>query len=261
MLPLLLLLAIRLLVPGLRPTVSRIGCRIYRQAVVFDDWVLKRISGARWQDPGLELNQEEAIVVVANHGSWSDVFLIQSIIARRGPIVKFLCKRELAYIPILGLIFVVFDFPVLQRKAHALQSESDRREDDRRRVREACEALYRAPAAMLSFAEGTRFSEKKQQSLKSPYRCLLPPRPAGFTAILEALESLKPNVVDVTIRYPHPSTFWQFLGGSAGEIEIETRTFPIEDVLKQEVRTWLEERWVEKDKVLDLTPAATSQLN
>ena len=253
MTPLLLLLVIRILVPGSRPNVSRIGCSIYRQAVAFDDWVLKRISGARWRDPNLELDREQAVVVVANHRSWTDVLLLQSVIARRGPIVKFLCKRELAYIPILGLICIVFDFPVLRRKAHALQSEQDRREDDRRRVREACEVVHRAPAAMLSFAEGTRFSTEKQQSTKSPYHHLLPPRPAGFAAILDALESLKPNVVDVTIRYPHPSTFWQFLGGSAGEIEIETRTFPIEEVLERGARTWLEDRWVQKDKMLDIS--------
>lgn len=256
-----MLLAMRLLVPRARTSASRIGCTIYRQAVVFDDWVFKQISGAAWRDPNVELDREEAVVVVANHRSWTDAFLLQSIIARRGPIVKFLCKRELAYIPILRLIFIVFDFPVLQRSARALQSESDRREDDRRRVREACEVIYRAPAAMLSFAEGTRFSESRQRNTQSPYQHLLRPRSGGFAAMLEALESLAPDVIDVTIRYPQRSTFWQFLGGEAGEIEIEAETFPIKEVLAHGARAWLEERWALKDAQLERSNAGTSQLD
>ncbi len=257
-LPLVCLLMARILVPVLLPMISRIGCGIYRQAVAFDDWVLMRISGAQWQDPNLELNPEDVTVVVANHRSWSDVFLLQSIIAKRGPILKFLCKRELAYVPVLGLIFIAFDFPILQRSARSLQSESDRRTDDRRRVHEACKVVYRAPAAMLSFAEGTRFSELKRQRSCSPYLHLLRPRPGGFGAMLKALEPLDPIVVDVTILYPHTSTFWQFLGGEAGDIEILARTFPMDAVGKQEARCWLEEQWTLKDKVLDAAQKRTA---
>lgn len=223
---------------------------MYRQAVVVDDWVLTRVAGAHWEDPSLALSHDEACVVVANHRSWTDIFLLQSVLAQRGLIVKFLSKRELAYIPILGLIFIAFDFPVLARKARGLQSESDRRADDRCRVREACEALYRAPSAMLSFVEGTRFSEAKRITAGSSYRHLLPPRPAGFSAIIEAVEPLQPNVVDVTLVYPRQVNFWQFLGGTAGEIRIVAMQFPVTDVLEQGALTWLEDRWEQKDRVL-----------
>ena len=75
--------------------------------------------------------------------------------------------------------------------------------------------------------------------------------------MLEALEPLAPDVVDVTIRYPQRSTFWQFLGGEAGEIEIEVETFPIEEVLAHGARAWLEERWALKDAQLERLNVAT----
>ena len=250
-LPLALALVARLVVPKTRREVTFFISGIYRYAVAFDDWVLKRIAGARWVDPCLELDQDEVLVVIANHRSWTDVFIVQSVIARRGPIVKFLCKKELTYVPLFGLISLAFDFPILQRRARGHQTESERRFSDLQRVRDACETIFRSPAAMLSFAEGTRFSESKHRSLKSQYRNLLPPRAGGFSAILMALEPLNPRIVDMTIVYPPAVNFWRFLGGNVCEIQIVASPFTMSAVLGQGIESWLEDRWTEKDLVLD----------
>ncbi|MCY3795031.1 MAG: 1-acyl-sn-glycerol-3-phosphate acyltransferase, partial [Gammaproteobacteria bacterium] len=199
--PLLVVLAVRLLAPKARPTAHRMGCAIYRWAVAFDDWWLKRVSGARWRCPRLDLDPESPCILIANHQSWADIFVLQSAVARRGPVIKFLCKRELAYIPVLGLIMLAFDFPIMRRRGRVDGSVEDRRRGDRERVRQACAVLFEAPAAMLTFAEGTRFGEAKRRRSVSPHRHLLRPRAGGFTAIVEALAPLEPPVVDVTIHY------------------------------------------------------------
>ncbi len=250
-LPLVLLLVARKIVPASRGLMSRLGIAVYRQAVEFNDWILKRVSGAHWHDPYLDLTRDEVFVVVANHRSWTDVFLLQSIISKRGPIVKFLCKRELTYIPILGLICLAFEFPVLRRRARGTQSENDRRDDDRRRVRDACEVLYTAPAAMLIFAEGTRFSELRRDRSRSPYLHLLAPRLGGLSAMFDVLESIDPKVIDVTIAYPNQSNFWHFLGGSVGKIQIEATQFSMTSIVDDSVGLWLEQRWTCKDALLD----------
>lgn len=188
---------------------------------------------------------------MTNVGSWAVVFLVQSVIARRGPIVKFLCKKELAYVPLFGLICSAFDFPILQRQARCHQSESERRQSDRRRVRDACETIFPSPAAMLSFAAGTRFSEAKHGSLKSQFRNLLPPRPGGFPAIVAGLEPLNPRVVDVTLVYPQTANFLRFLGGVVDEIQIVANLFTMGTVVDQGIEGWLEDRWTDKDLVLD----------
>ena len=249
-LPLALLLLMRVAVPGWRPRAARLCARIYRTAVAFDDWCLQRISHARWRDPGIDLPPDRACIVLANHRSWADILLVQSVISRRGPIVKFLCKRELAYIPVLGLIFLAFDFPVLRRRAGRHRSEERRRDDDRRRVREACAILHRVPAAMLSFAEGTRFTERRHAHARGPYRFLLPPRAGGFAAIVEALQPLDAPVIDLTIGYPRSTTFWEFLGGDAGDIAIDATRFAMREVTRTGPRAWLEGRWRDKDATL-----------
>lgn len=258
-LPLAVLLLARTAVPRWRPRSARLCEGIYRAAVVFDDWCLQRISRARWRNPGLDLPPGRACIVLANHRSWADILLVQSVISRRGPIVKFLCKRELAYIPVLGLIFLAFDFPVLRRRARRRGSEQRRRDDDRRRVREACAVLHRVPAAMLSFAEGTRFTERRHARSRSPYRFLLPPRSGGFAAIVEALRPLDVPVIDLTIAYPRPTTFWTFLGGDADDVVIDARRFAMREIAQQGPRAWLEGRWRDKDATLAALLAPAGQ--
>ncbi|MCE2461933.1 MAG: 1-acyl-sn-glycerol-3-phosphate acyltransferase [Pseudomonadales bacterium] len=245
-----ILLLARVAGPSMRARSRRLSERIYRRAVAFDDWCLQRISGVRWRVPELDLHPERACIVVANHRSWSDVFLLQTTFCRRGPIIKFLCKRELAYIPVLGLIFVAFDFPIVRRRARGLTTEDERRADDRRRVRDACTVLHESPAAMLSFAEGTRFTPERGRRLETPYRFLLPPRSGGFAEIASALRPLDVPVVDVTIAYPRQTTFWEFLGGAAGEVSVVAERFSVHEVLEAGPASWLVDRWHRKDAIL-----------
>lgn len=249
-LPLGALLLARTAVPGLRARCRRQSDRIYRAAVAFDDWWLERVSGVSWKDRGLDLAPDRACIVVANHRSWSDVFVLQSALSRRGPVVKFLCKRELAYIPVLGLIFLAFDFPIVRRRAPKLRTDDERREDDRRRVRDACAVLHESPAAMLSFAEGTRFTPARRRRLESPYRFVLPPRPGGFAEIADALAGLDVPVVDVTIAYSRPASFWEFLGGAGGEVLVLADQVPLHEVIAAGPRSWLADRWRRKDATL-----------
>ena len=248
--PLLGLLAVRVFVPASRPRTQAAGEAIYRIAVVFDDWWLRRVSGARWNRPDVVCDRRTPHVVIVNHRSWADVFLVQSAVAKRGPILKFLCKRELAWIPVLGLIFVAFDFPMLRRRASRRMPESERRAADRERVRDACAVVRARPAAMLSFVEGTRFTPEKHARMSSPYRCLLPPKAGGFEAIVASLGGGEARVLDLTLVYPRTSAFWAFLGGAAGEIEVRAESFALQEVLAAGPRDWLEDRWRAKDAAL-----------
>lgn len=249
-LPLGALLLARFAVPGGRARCRRLSEGIYRAAVAFDDWCLARIAGVHWQDPELDLPPNRACIVVANHRSWSDIFVLQSVFSRRGPVIKFLCKRELAYIPVLGLIFLAFDFPIVRRRTSGLATDEQRRADDRRRVREACAVLHESPAAMLSFAEGTRFTPERHRRLDSPHRFLLPPRSGGFAEIAAALRSLDVPVVDATIAYPRPTTFWEFLGGAGGEVSVLAEVFSVHEVIEAGPARWLADRWRRKDATL-----------
>ena len=233
-----------------RPRYRRLTHRIYRAAVRVDNWLLRRVSGAAWRFDELTLDPHRPHVVLANHRSWADVLLVQSVVATRGPIVNFLTKRELLWVPIFGLIVFAFDFPAVRRRSRPGADPASRREDDRRRVSEAAASLLDSPAAILSFAEGTRFTEARRRARGGRYARLLPPRAGGLAAILEALAPGGGTIVDVTLVYPGSATLWTFLGGAAGPVTIHWEKTPIEALAPERIRDWLNERWRRKDELL-----------
>ena len=238
------------------PALRRAMNGLYRAAVALDDWYLLHIGRVRWQLPVLGLDPDGACIVLCNHRSWSDIFVVQSVVAKTGPVIVFLTKRELAYIPILGIICWAFGFPLLRRRARGARSEAERREADRQRVREACAAVRRAPAAILTFAEGTRFTAEKHARSASPFRHLLAPRPGGFAAICASLADLEPEVVDMTLAYQGPLTLWRFLGGATPVTASASLASYRE--LRDGAERWLLQRWAVKDRLLNGPASADS---
>lgn len=245
--PLVFLSLLIVILPGRRGDLRVRMNWIYRAAVRADDWWFRTVLGYELRLSEAELSAEETCIIVSNHRSWTDIFLIQSAIASTGPIVKFLVKRELVWIPLLGIIFWAFDFPLLKRNATG-EGEAERKEADRRRVVDACEVIRESPSAILSFVEGTRFSAAKREAMGSPFTYLLRPRPGGFAGLIEGLRDCAPVVLDVTLVYPDKRGFWRFLGGCLAEPEIEIRRHSIAEI--QDARSWLTERWTEKDELI-----------
>ena len=252
-LPLLVLALAKLLLPAVRRPVDAVMDWIYGVAVVVDDVWLRHVLGIRWNRPALGLDPRESVIVLSNHASWSDILLIQSVIVRGGPVVKFLAKRELVFVPIFGLIFWAFDFPVLRRRSREGEDEAERRRRDFEALQEACRVVRRRPAALVNFAEGTRFSEGKRRARSSPYRTLLEPRAGGFSALLDALGDIAVRVVDLTIVYPSPVSFWAFLSGACREVRLEAEVFESANLpsTRSERAAWLAERWHAKDGRID----------
>ena len=62
-----------------------------------------------------ELSKKEWYVCIANHQSWVDILVIQIALNRKIPLLKFFLKKELIYIPIMGLAWWILDFPFMSR--------------------------------------------------------------------------------------------------------------------------------------------------
>lgn len=246
-LPLLLLSLIRLVL-GWRFAWLRSAMNgIYRTAVRLDHWWLTEALGMEWELPDLHMDPNDIHIILCNHQSWSDIFLVQSAISRRGPIVNFLCKRELAWVPVLGLIFWAYGFPMLKRKAGGGETEHSRGQGDRHRIAQACAAVAAAPAALLCFPEGTRCTSAKRKQTASPYAHLLPPKPGGFSAIHGALRNRGAAVLDLTLIYAEQANFWRFLGGGAGRVVMEAEWIEERELADGRLDAWLAARWRAKD--------------
>ena len=248
--PLVLLFFLSKLAPALKTKIDEMNGVIYRRAVRFDDWWLRRISKVSWNDCDLKLDRSGTYLILVNHVSFADIFLVQSVITRTGPIIKFVSKRELLYVPLLGLILLAYRFPAVRRRSKGTMSEIERREDDLRRVRSACEDIDELPSALLVFPEGTRITAAKHKISKSPYTHLLRPKQGGFTALYESLKHIDGTLLDVTLIYRSNITFWRFLSGELHPIKIEVESFSFHELSTPNISDWLNQRWERKDEIL-----------
>ncbi len=54
-------------------------------------------------------------MVIANHQSWVDILILQRVLNRKIPFLKFFLKRSLSLCPFLGLAWWALDFPFMRR--------------------------------------------------------------------------------------------------------------------------------------------------
>src|SRR5208337_4090906 len=62
-----------------------------------------------------DLSKDGWYFVISNHQSWVDIMVLQKIFNRRIPLLKFFLKKELIWVPLLGIAWWALDFPFMQR--------------------------------------------------------------------------------------------------------------------------------------------------
>lgn len=224
------------------------------------------VSPTVWDVQGLEgLNPRGWYLVSCNHRSWVDILVLQRIFHRRIPFLKFFLKRELIWVPVIGLAWWALDFPFMKRGRG-----QGARQNDLKTTRDACEKFKRIPTTVINFVEGTRFTQAKRDQQKSPYRHLLRPKIGGLGVALATMGEQFEAVLDVTIVYPQGSPrFWDLLSGRlAGVVvRVQRREIPPEVLggdpigdkpYRQRISAWVEGQWAEKDVLIDSLQGATS---
>jgi 1-acyl-sn-glycerol-3-phosphate acyltransferase len=218
-----------------------------------------------WDVQGLESLQPGGWYLVnANHQSWVDILVLQKVLNGRIPMLKFFLKRELIWVPVIGLAWWALDFPFMRRHGReALRRNPALGLQDAAATRKACERFALVPTSVTNFAEGTRATPAKRAAAKSPYRHLLPPKAGALAHAMGALGSRFRSLLDVTIVYPERTpTFWDLLCGRVPTVvvRITERTIPPElfdgdagtdPALRAQVARWLQDLWAEKDAQID----------
>ena len=206
-----------------------------------------------------DFNKHDWYLVLANHQSWVDILVLQRALHGEIPFLKFFLKKELIYVPLLGLAWWALDFPFMKRYSQAfLKKNPHLRGKDLETTRNACAKFKHTPVSVMSFIEGTRFTQAKHDQQKSPFKHLLKPKAGGIAYVLDAMGEHLTTLVDVTIYYPEgiPS-FGDFLMGKVGTVHIEVHTKEIGSELsgnyfddrnyKISFQKWLMQFWHEKD--------------
>ena len=220
---------------------------------------------ALWDVAGIDrLPYAGWYLVVCNHQSWVDIFVLQHLFNRRIPMLKFFLKRELIWVPVMGLAWWALDFPFMRRHSEeALRRHPEKRLQDLESTRRACAKFALVPTSVMNFVEGTRFTPAKHARQQSPHRHLLRPRAGGLAMALQVLGEQFDSLLDVTIVYPAGAPgFWDFLCGRMPEVivRVERRQIPADfcvpghrpdAALRKEVQRWLQDLWQAKDEQVD----------
>ena len=207
----------------------------YRLAVRINSFWMRQVVGIELVIEG-EVPAHPNPIVISNHQSWFDIPLVQDVISARGPVLQFLIKRELIWVPIIGWICLVLNFPRLKRSGSA-----DARAYDLAAINNAANELESRFGALFIFAEGTRFTPEKSATQASPYPGLLRPKIGGFSAIVEQAPPETP-IIDITLSYAAGSAhFWRCLHGGTPSVRIKVDVFQASEVT--DVANWLDQRW------------------
>lgn len=262
--PLLLLVSlIKLALPfkAVRLTIDPLLLRIAQAWIAGNSGWMRLTQPLNWEVSGIEaLSQHQWYLVVCNHQSWVDILVLQHVLNRRIPLLKFFLKKELIWVPIMGLAWWALEFPFMRRHSEAyLQQHPQARGKDAATTRAACEKYALIPTSVMNFLEGTRCTPAKQQRQQSPYKHLLKPKAGGVTLALEAMGEKFGAVLDITLIYPAGiPNFWQFLQGCVPRVIVEVRTLTVPQVqatagqsrelaLRETCQQWVNQLWAEKD--------------
>ena len=264
-----LFVIVKLIIPieGIRDRISRLLVHIAMCWIDGNSLFFRITHRVQWDVQGIEhLTFEKSYLVVSNHRSWADIFVLQYIFKHRIPFLKFFLKQELIWVPFLGIAWWALDFPFLKRYSRQfLEKHPELRGKDMAATRKSCEKFKRLPVSVMNFLEGTRFDFKKHKNQNSPYRHLLLPKAGGVALVFSSMGEYLSNVLDVTLVYPQnepPVHFWDLLTGNIPRITVRVRILPIPEngvgvtyeedkVYRKRIQQWVNQLWKEKDQLIE----------
>jgi 1-acyl-sn-glycerol-3-phosphate acyltransferase len=226
-------------------------------------------SRTRFNTHGLEgLTTKEWYLVISNHQSWVDILVLQRVFNRKIPFLKFFLKKELIWVPFIGIAWWALDFPFMRRHNKAFLAKNPHlKGKDLETTKKACEKFQHKPVSVMNFIEGTRFTEKKRQQSGEIYSKLLPPKAGGIAFVLSAMGERLTRLVDVTISYPEGTpSYWDFVSGKVSNIDVSIKTVLIDDLFtkgifsasffddpeqKKIFQEWLNQMWQNKNAELE----------
>lgn len=205
------------------------------------------------------LDAEGHYLVISNHQSWVDILVLQKVFNKRIPFMRFFLKKELFWVPFLGLAWWALDFPFMQRHTKSqLQKRPELAGQDIAATRKACEKFLGKPVSIMIFPEGTRFTPAKHAQQQSPFKGLLKPKSGGMAYALDAMGRGLHYILDVTLIYPNgrPSIA-DLVADRIKKVMVDVRVLEIPESLRigdyqndrafrAQFQQWMNGLWLEK---------------
>jgi 1-acyl-sn-glycerol-3-phosphate acyltransferase len=249
----------------LRTRIILLSSAIAEQWVAMNTRIFDRMLPTQWEITGIpeDMAADRHYLIISNHVSWVDIFTVIRTFHRKTAFIRFFLKRQLIFFPIVGQACWALEFPFMRRySADQLRRHPEKRGRDLETTRRACQRYRHIPVAILTFPEGTRFSEEKRVDQDSPYAHLLRPRIGAIAFVLASLGDQLDAMIDVTLAYPGGDvTLWQFLSGKVEKIKVIARRLDVPAEFytaeitepgsaRDRFKAWIESVWREKDALL-----------
>ena len=226
---------------------------------------MKLTLSIQWQvERPSHLNPQGWYMVVSNHQSWVDILALQYALGGKIPFLKFFLKKDLIWVPFMGLAWWALDLPFMKRYSKAyLKKHPEKRGQDLETTRRSCEKFRDMPTSVMNFLEGTRFTQDKHDQQHSPFTHLLKPKSGGMAFAMSVMGDRFRSLVDVTIHYPGKApTFMEFLQGKMHRCHVIVEERPIPEHLmngdyqnndhyRQQFQQWVQHIWDEKNDRLE----------
>ena len=253
-------------VPPLRHACTEILFAIARHWAAFNRLVYRVLYPVSW-DIELRgaLDPNRSYLLLCNHQSIIDILLVFDQMYRRVPPLCFFLKRELMWVPVIGVACWAMEFPFMRRHSReAVARDPALKVEDLATTRRFCERFRRQPVTVVNFAEGTRFSERKRLDKGSPFRHLLRPKSAGLAFTCDAMGDQFAGIIDMTIAYRASKSpiVWSFLTGEQADLAIHIDVLPLPQELmhgdyhadaeyRGRFQAWLNTLWAREDARLE----------
>jgi len=229
-----------------------------------NNFIIRHTTRIHWDIQGIEnLKANDWYLIICNHQTWTDIFVLNYIFNRKIPALKFFMKKELLWhLPFAGLAAKLAGFPLMHRHSKEyLAKHPEQKGKDIEITRKACEQFKDTPTTVISFVEGTRFTPEKQQRQASPYQYLLRPKAGGIAFSLAAMGTYFHKLLNVTIVYPEEKpTLWKFCCGKITRIIVRVEVLPITEELlgdyendrkfRVSFQSWINSVWQTKDHLI-----------
>ena len=259
------LLKIIMPIPFIRKMMTLLLINIADIWIAGNSLILALTERTNWIVTGTKnLVKDDWYFVNCNHQSWSDIPIVQKVMNRKTPMLKFFLKQDLIWVPIMGICWWALDFPFMKRfSAEYIKKHPEMRGKDLETTRKACEKFKTTPVAVLNFLEGTRFTPEKHDKQQSPYTHLLKPKYGGAAFVLSSMGEQMHTMLDITIFYPDGTPgFWDLLCGKVKTVVLDVRKVNIPSELrgkdysqdvafKTEFKAWIDNVWQEKDALIE----------
>ncbi|SDI32544.1 1-acyl-sn-glycerol-3-phosphate acyltransferase [Ferrimonas sediminum] len=253
-------------VKGIRLKLSWLLNHMMRGWVITNALVFRLTTKTQWNITGLSdtLSTQGWYLVISNHMSWADIFVVSIVLRDKVPMLKFFLKHQLIYIPIMGVACWALDMPFMRRYSKSELTKNPKlKGKDIETTRRSCSKFKEIPTTVINFIEGSRLTPSKHRRQRSPYRYLLKPKAGGIAFAMATLGNQFEHVLDLTIVYPGApeNIMAALLSGRLDTIAVDVRVIPMTEVPQGNYdqdkahrvvfQRWLNQVWEHKDTTID----------